>query len=269
MTRRREVLLALLLLLSMMACAPRFHQPPAVDGVLPTRSAEDILAPFDQRWQRLEEVRALARVSVTSQQGRFSTRQTFLWHRPSLIRLDTVSLFGQPTMTVVADATQVSIYDPSQGTFFRGPSSTANLARFIGLPLATEDLAHLLTGYIRPGPGAPIAGIHVQADDGTYLLRFLHPGGGLLQDAWVDPSQWLPTRVVRYGPHTLPVLDILYGDFRILAESIAFPFRLAIWLPRTDTEILIQFLDVDLNPGLPLSVFQLSPPEGTPIVPLE
>lgn len=269
MTRWREVLFALSLLLSMIACAPRLHQPPVADGVLPTRAAEDILAPFDRRWQRLEEVRTLARVSVTSQQGRFSARQTFFWQRPSLIRLDSVSLFGQLTMTVVADATRVSIYDPSQGTFLQGPSTAANLARFIGIPLATEDLAHLLTGYIRPGPEVPITAIHVQTDDRTYLLRFLQPGGGLLQDAWVDPSQWLPTRVVRYGAHTLPVIDILYSDFRVLAESLSFPFQLVIWLPRTDTEIRLQFLSVDLNPGLPRSVFQLLPPEGTPIMPLE
>jgi outer membrane lipoprotein-sorting protein len=269
MTCWRDVLLVLSLLLSMVACASRLPQPSVVNGPLPGRSVEAILAPFDRRWQRLEEVRALARVTVTSRQGRLSARQTFLWRRPSLIRLDTISLFGQPTMTVVADATRVSIYDSSQGTFFQGPATAANLARFTGLPLTPEDIAPLLTGDIRPSPGTPSPDIRVQADGGTYLLRFLHPRGGLLQDAWVAPGQWLPTRVVRYGAQTLPIIDILYSDFRPVTEDVLFPFELHIWLRRTETEIRIQFLSVDLNPALPLSIFQLSPPAGTPIVPLE
>jgi outer membrane lipoprotein-sorting protein len=36
-----------------------------------------------------------------------------------------------------------------------------------------------------------------------------------------------------------------------------------------ETELRIQFLTVDLNPGLSPSVFHLSPPEGARIVPLE
>jgi outer membrane lipoprotein-sorting protein len=269
MTPGRAVLLVLLLLLTMVACAPRLEQRPVSNGLLPSRSAEAILAPLDQRWQRFEEVRILGRVSVISRQGRLSTRQTFLWRRPSLIRLDTISLFGQPTMTVVADAAQVSIYDPSQGTFLQGPATAANLARFIGLPLAPEDIAPLLTGYIQPSSGTPSPDIRVQTDGGTYLLRFLRPGGGLLQDAWIDPGQWLPTRVVRYNMANLPIVDILYSDFRPVAEGVLLPFQLDIWLLRTETAMRLQFLSVDLNPGLPRAIFQLSPPEGTPIVPLE
>jgi hypothetical protein len=79
---------------------------------------EGILALFDQRWRLAESLRALARVTVTSPQGRYSTRQTFLWRRPAPLRLDTLSLFGQPVMSLVADATQISIYYAGEGTFF-------------------------------------------------------------------------------------------------------------------------------------------------------
>jgi outer membrane lipoprotein-sorting protein len=269
MTRWPESFLILALFLSLSACVPRPSPSPVVDGVPLPRSAEDILAAFDRRWQKLDEIRSLARVTVTSREGRFSTRQTFLWHRPSLLRFDTVSLFGQPTMTVVADATRISVYYPAQGTFFQGIATATNLARFIGLPLAPADIVHLLTGYIRPGAETPITDIRVQADNTAYLLRFLQPGRGLVQDAWVEPGQWLPTRVVRYTAPTLPIIDILYSDFRPLAEDLPFPFQLVIWLPRTDTEIRIQLLSVEFNPGLALTVFQLSPPEGMPISPLE
>jgi outer membrane lipoprotein-sorting protein len=269
MIRLRSGALALLLCMGMVACAlrPTPHAP--VRLPLSRTSPEAILEPFDRRWQLAEDLRALARVSLTSAQGRYSTRQTFLWQRPALLRLDTVSLFGQPTMTLVADPVRASIYYPQQGTFFEGPATAATLARFIGLPLDAEDVAPLLMGHIRPSPAQEAWTIYLQDDEGLHLLRFVGKGGALIQDVWVDPEQWLPRRVLRYAPHVTPAVDIAYSDFRPLAETFLFPHALAIWLPRVEAEVRIQFLTVDLNPGLSPSVFHLSPPEGVQVVPLE
>jgi outer membrane lipoprotein-sorting protein len=102
-----------------------------------------------------------------------------------------------------------------------------------------------------------------------YLLRFLGSGEGLIQDAWVDPDQWLPRRVVRYIPPDVPAVDVAYSDFRPLTETFPFPYALTIWLPHVETEVRIQFLTVELNSGLSASLFHLSPPEGARIIPLE
>ncbi len=260
---------ALPLLLSMVACATRPPAPGPSRGSLPTTTPAAILAPFDRRWQMVEELRALARLSVTSAQGRYSTRQTLLWHRPTLLHLDTLSLFGQPTMTLSADAERIAIYYPQQGTFFQGPATATNLARFTGLPLDVEDAAYLLTGYIRPSSKYAEAEPSLQTDDGAYLLRFLHQRRELIQDVWVEPGQFLPTRVVRYTDHAVPAVDVQYSDFRPLTATFPFPFQLVIWLPRVEMEVRVQFLSVDLNPGLNPEVFQLSPPEGVRVVPLE
>jgi outer membrane lipoprotein-sorting protein len=265
----RAVSLALLVLMSIVACATRPLPHESVSRILPTVSEEAILASFDSRWQVIEDLRALARVSIISAQGRYTTRQTFLWSRPALLRLDTVSLFGQPIMTLVADLAQASIYYPQESIFLQGPATAATMSRFIRLPLNAEDVAPLLMGYIRPSPRQWVSRIYLQPDAGMYLLRFLGSGEGLIQDAWVDPDQWLPRRVVRYIPLDVPAVDITYGDFRPLTATLPFPHALTIWLPRVETEVRIQFLTVELNPGLSPSLFHLSPPEGARIVPLE
>jgi outer membrane lipoprotein-sorting protein len=269
MSRLRACALAFLLLMGVVACATYPPPPEPASRPLPATSPESILAAFDRRWQLTEDLRALARVSILSAQGRYSTRQTFLWRRPALLRLDTVSLFGQPIMTLVADLAQASIYSPQDGTFFQGTATAATLARFIRLPLDPEAVAPLLMGYIRPSPGQRVAAIDLQTDEGMYLLRFLGPAGDLIQDAWVDPDQLLPRRVLRYTPRNVPAINITYSDFRPLTETVPFPHTLVIWLPRVETEVRIQFLTVDLNPGLSPAVFHLSPPEGARIVPLE
>jgi outer membrane lipoprotein-sorting protein len=261
--------LAFLLLAGVAACATRPTPSNLGSRPLPETSAESILVAFDRRWQLTEDLLALARVSVISAQGRYSTRQTFLWRRPALLRLDTVSLFGQPIMTLVADLARASIYYPQESAFLQGPATAATLARFIRLPLDAEEVAPLLMGYIRPSPGQQASTIHLQTDRGMYLLRFLGRDRGLIQDAWVDPDQLLPRRVLHYAPRDVPAIDIAYSDFRPSGETFPFPHALAIWLPRVETEVRIEFLTVDLNPGLSPSVFHLAPPEGVRIVPLE
>ncbi len=268
MIRRRDGVLAFLVLVGMVSCMPRspLHQPAGqpVTGISP----QTLLLSFDHRWELAAELRALARVSTTSAQGRHSTRQTFLWRRPAQLRLDILSLFGQPSMSLVADAAQVSIYYPAQGTFFQGPSSAATLARVIGLPLDVDEVAPLLLGYIRPSPAQQVSALYLQTDEGMHLLRFVGLDGQLIQDAWVAPDQLLPRRVLRYTPLGTTAVDIAYSDFRHLTEAFPVPHALAIWLPQMEMEIRVQFLTVELNPGLSPAVFQLPPPAGMRIHPL-
>jgi len=265
----RSGALALVAFLSLVGCAAPPPLPAPTGAILPSRSPESLLLPLDRRWQSVHTLRAMARVVVTSPQGRYSTRQTFLWQPPSHLRLETIAILGQPTMILVADEQQVSIYYPQQGVFFQGLATAANLRRFIGLPLAAQDVAHFLTGYGRPGSRQSPANIVVQVDQGAYLVRFLDRAGNLRQDVWIDPYEGLPSRVVRYAEQAVPTVDVAYLDFQTLREDFPFPFQVVIWLPRVETELRLQFLSVDLNPDLLPRVFEVSPPEGVQVVPLE
>jgi outer membrane lipoprotein-sorting protein len=265
----RASVLALLLLVSLGACATRPSSRESVTSPPEGIAPETIVAAFEQRWQSAEDLRALARITVTSAQGRYSTRQTFFWRRPALIRLDTVGLFGQPTMTLVADPARASIYYPQQGTLLQGPATAATLARVIGLPLDVEEVPPLLMGSLGPLLAGQVAATYLQTDAGMYLLRFLGPDGKLIQDMWVEPEQLLPQRALRYTEHGVPAVDITYSDFRHATERFPFPFELVIWVAGVETEVRIQFLTVELNPGLPPSIFQLSPPAGVQITPLQ
>jgi outer membrane lipoprotein-sorting protein len=265
----RLLVLALMALPSFVGCATA---PPAsipTDVILPHRSAEWLLSPLDRQWHTVNSLRAMARLTVTSHQGRFSTRQTFLWQRPSLLRLDVVSILGQPAMALVADAHLAAIYYPQEGIFFQGPATAANLVKFIGLPLDAQDVAHLLTGFVRPTSAQPGARVAVQVDRGAYLVRFLGPRGDLMQDVWIEPSQGLPSRIVRYASPATPVVDVAYTDFRVVGDSLSFPFQVTVWLPGSEAELRVQFLSVDVNPELSPMVFELSPPGGVQVVPFQ
>lgn len=269
MRRLRISAFGFALLLSGFACT--VVSPPRAHVAVPPQAitSDAIMQTFDLRWQSVEDLRALARVSVSSAKGRYSARETFMWRRPAVLRLETLNVFGQSSMVFVADPEGASIYYPHEGVFFQGPSTATNLARFIGLPLDVEDVAHLLTGYIKPGPRHPWAWTHYQQDQSEHLLRFLREEGDLVQDVWLEPARLLPTRIVRYNSEGVPAVDVLYADYRPVTETFPFPFSLTISLPLAGTELRLQFTAVDLNPALPPAMFRLSPPEGTQVVPLD
>jgi outer membrane lipoprotein-sorting protein len=264
----RDGVLAILLLVSMVSCIPPSPSHVPAGQPVTDMSPQTILSSFYQRWELATDLRAFARVSATSVQGRHSTRQTFLWRRPALLRLDILSLFGQPSMSLAADAAQVLIYYPAQGTFFQGPPSAATLSRVIGLPLDVDEVAPLLMGYVRPSPAQQVSALYLQTDEAMHLLRFVGPDGQLIQDAWVDPDQLLPRRVLRYTALGTTAVDIAYSDVRHVTEAFPVSHALTIWLPHMETEVRVQFLTVELNPGLSPAVFQLSPPAGVRIHPL-
>jgi hypothetical protein len=269
MTRWRIGGVGLALLLGAVACARAPHPLEPFDLPSLQGPPEAILHILEERWQRVEELRALGRVSYAGAQGRYSTRQTLLWRRPALLRLEAVSIVGQPTMVLVADAARTSVYYPQQDVLYEGPSTAANLARFIGLPLATEDVTRFLSGHIEPGSRPSWTLVQQEIDRGVPLLRFLDDDGELLQDAWVDPERVLPLRVIRYDDGGAIAVDVRYSDFRQTAEGFPFPFHLEIFLPLVQAALQIQYLSVDLNPGLPASLFRLAPPPGTRTVPLD
>lgn len=256
-------------LLSLLGCAKPVHRLPPTEANLPPPSPASLLLPLDRHWQLVKVVRAMARLTVTSPQGRHTTRQTFLWQRPTPLRLDIIGILGQPAMTLVADKQRLAVYYPQQGIVVQGPATAANLMRFTGLPLDAEEVAHLLVGDVHPVSSQAEADILVQHDHGAYLVRFLKQSGELFQDVWIEPDQGLASRVVRYTAHASPVVDVSYADFRRLTEDVWFPFQVVVWLPRVETELRLQFLTVDLNPDLPHTVFELSPPTGVRVVPLE
>jgi outer membrane lipoprotein-sorting protein len=268
MIASRVHVVSILLFVTLGACATRPPSREPVGHTLPGASPEAVLASIGRRWQTIDELRALARTTLTSPQGRYHTRQTLLWRRPTSVRMDTLSPFGQPIMTLVADPTGASIYYPQEGRFLHGPATAPTFARVIGLPIDLEGVVPLLTGSLQLPP-ARRAAIYAQPDAGMSLLRFLDTGGRLIQDVWVDLDQQLPRRAIRYNTHGSPAVDIAYGDFRPVGDQVLLPFELTIWVPHIETEVRLQFLTVDLNPGLPPTVFQLSPPAGVQVAPLE
>ena len=74
--------------------------------------------------------------------------------RPSSLRIDALTPWGEPAASLVAHQGRFYLRDQRNGVFLRGASSPKNLARLLPAPLRDDELAALLCGAPPELPGA-------------------------------------------------------------------------------------------------------------------
>jgi hypothetical protein len=121
---------------------------------LPPLAAETLLDRLAARRTEVTSLRARARVHA-GLQGRW-VRQAFLVRRPNEVRVDVLSPFGL-VLALGARDDLLWAYPPADRTRFEGPATPANMARFLGAPVAIQDIVDILLGVppVRPATGPP------------------------------------------------------------------------------------------------------------------
>ena len=89
--------------------------------------------------------------------------------RPSSLRIDALTPWGEPAASLVAHQGKFFLRDQRNGVFLRGSSSPKNLARLLPAPLRDDELIALLCGAPPELPGAEALRIE-DASDGLRRL---------------------------------------------------------------------------------------------------
>src|SRR5579883_2643776 len=110
-------------------------------------TVDELLGAITARRAALASLRA--RAQVRTGLARLWTREAIVVQRPNAVRIDVLSPFGL-TLALGTDGTVLWAYPPAEGTRYEGPATPANLARFLGTPVAVGDLAAILLGLPPP-----------------------------------------------------------------------------------------------------------------------
>lgn len=258
---RRRVLIAVAgcLLLLAAGCAPTVT--PTVKPVLPTLSVTELTERLDAASQRFFSVRGEARVKMASAGQNLTVSQVLLAQRPDRLRSEAMSPFGLPMMIMVADGRDLSVYLPTQGAFYRGEATVANVARFTRLPFRLDDLVGLLLYSV---PRFPFQDSTVAMTETGYLLE-LTGGEGVVQRFGFDADGRLNQAAYLIDGQLRMQVD--YADFDPAQQD--FPRSLQLAVPDREVAVSIAFsADTASNVELPRERFVLNPPPGVEPQPL-
>lgn len=202
---------------------------------------------------------------------RVKVRQLILVKQPAYLRVQTrVPGTDEILSLLVSDGDTFSMHRRDTNEFFTGEPTPENIARLLPVDLSAHDVTRVMLG------GAPWDRFEAEGqtpqmtwDGKTGKYRYSVPtrsGGELTM--WVRPTD--------YGVEEVREVD---GDQRVLyryetddwsvTNGLALPgYRRFVW-PKRDLDFSMDVGETQLNVELPELLFELSPPPGSDIVPVE
>lgn len=203
-----------------------------------------------------------AKLRVDSPQGSGTLSMFVALSRPGLLHLETFDFFNRPLAALTANEERFGLYQTETNTWYEGPASPQNISRFLPVVLPSEELVAVMLGQAPLIPPERMT-LSLDQDEGVYVLTLYR--GAVTQVLWVHTKYH---RVVRSDVHGVSAYNLVFERFEE-TESVVFPKRVKMKVPQAATELEVRYTDVTLNAAPDLTLFELIPPEGAKVVPVD
>jgi len=254
--------LALFLIIPLAACAtpkrtiPRAHPVPAV---------AKFLERLDPERSKVFSLEGRISTKINSPSGKNSSTQLILLKRPSSIRLDAVTPFGNPVITMSTNGETIDIFYHSKNRFFSGDARKRGLSSIFPASLSIKDLTLILSGHI-PLIDFDKDSMRAQIEEGRYLFTMARDG--IREEIYCDMETLDPLEGVIYGPGGETVLAVYMERYEAFDDA-RLPAKIGISLPLENYKMEIKYSEITPNSVLPEELFALMPPEGVEIEQLD
>jgi len=250
-TGRSATVLSSLLLF---ACIP----PPLDYG--PNGRVTDPRVAFDSVVARREKITAVqgeTRVSAETPNGGGSLTQYVIAQTPDRLRLEAVTIFGNPVAVLSSDGQRYAFFDVEHGQFFEGPATASNISRLLPTAIPPDELVSLLLG-IPPLPkdAQPVA-LDIDEQRRTYALTLA--SGAHRMWIGLDPRTLRPLWV------RFPQRDKLGPYFALLSDfddKTELPKLVKLTGSDPKAFVELKWKEREINPELEPDVFLQEPPEN-------
>jgi outer membrane lipoprotein-sorting protein len=207
-----------------------------------------------------------ARASQYSERGGLKGKLEILAERPGRVRFTGLSPTDDMVSVLSTDGDRFVYFQRGASVCHVGRACASNVGRFVTLPLESDELVGALVG--RP-PIIPFERATMTWDRqvGAYLLELTGGASGLelshgrVQKLWVAHADGRILRTALLDAGRTRV-DIRYSDFAVTTGQLL-PRRLDVRLARDETDLRLDFRDIDIPPDLEDEAFRFTCPAGT------
>ena len=221
-----------------------------------------VVARLEQRQNHLFSFRAVGTIRVQGGKQRWSGKAFLLSEFPDSLRLEVVSLFGNPVLYAVSDGHQFTIWEPGRKHAYQGLASSGTLARLIKFPLQDREALLLLAGIVPPWHQVQ-AKLFRLSDDESFMLQLENKPARLRQRIWLEGEDLIVTRIERVQGNE-DKFEAKFSDFVSIDGSF---YPRSIVMEGGQAHLSIRYQQFAINEDLDASVFHLALPEGIEIVP--
>ncbi len=211
----------------------------------------------------LKSLTAEIDVEIWQKGERVKFRQFLAADDQGRLRIEVISPFGNPIMTLTSDGSRLMIFDSKEGRFFLGAVTQDSLARLLPVPMSPSELSTLLRGAI---PRLVTEQKRLEWDSTKGRYKVILTTSDRSQSIYFEPDHYRVTMLVsRFGG--VVRYRALMGNYTG-TDDAALPRRVRFEVPGEDLRIDMKIKEVSLNPSLSPEVFTLSPPRGIVVEPI-
>lgn len=250
----RTILLLPLLLATLAPGCTRYARPRSLETD-PARA----LALIEARRQAIPRLAVDARASYYAPEGARKGSVVLVLQRPASLRFEALTPTDDLVAILTSDGERFTQYERGSDACYTGPACPRNIARLLPLPLAGEDIVHVLLG------GTPIiehtsAEVDWDEDEGLAVLR-LHGAGGVVQEIGADPCSWEVWRseITKDGD---TVMLLTLEDWKSVGDA-RLPQELQVLMPEQDVDLKLVYRAVDRGVEVDADTFRYTCPAGT------
>jgi hypothetical protein len=235
----------------------------------PRRVPREILSPTDlfqcigARNQQIQSIRARARVSINIGENRFTLEELIIAEKPTSLRVEVLSLIGQPLLYLTTDGKVFEALVPAENRLYRGEAATEYLSTFFSLHGGTREIIPLMLGDLGWTDDERLAATFSDKDN-VYIVTE-DSAIGSRRIFWIDPFHFAPVRATELDERGNPRWEILSGNFK-KREEIPFPTSIEFRSFSSDSRIRMRLLEWKINPSVEEGTFRLNVPKGVEII---
>jgi outer membrane lipoprotein-sorting protein len=225
-------------------------------------AASELEAQLQARRQALHSMRALARLRYSDPHDSNTSREAIVVARPDRLRVEVLSFFGA-MFVLAATEGQMTAYSRRENTVYRGAASSENMWHYARIGMPVRDLVDIILGT---PPASNAGSTTVSYDPARSAVRLTRD----LEDGAL--AVWFDGNVPIAAEHGDAWGEILwqarFSDYED-QEGIPVATRIRLEVPAWDRAVDIELTDIDVNPVLDETVFELPTPAGAKVVTLD
>jgi hypothetical protein len=250
-----------LLFLSALVCG--CHQRAIVPIVHLDVPSEKHLTAISGAVTRDKTLSAVAQIDLVTNQGYQQFKAAIVIKKPSYLRLELLPVIGTPDFFLTATPVVMNIFIPSQGAFYSGKPTGANLTHFLPLDFNIADIVMILSGSYPTLAGKEVSSQSYQ--EGNLLRIEMKAKSGSSQIIWIGEKNRL-SKYMRNDESGKEIYSVQYEDYQ--QESII-AGKITIKMADDVTSIAIKYSGLKIETAADLSIFELPVPEGIKVIMLD
>ncbi|MDD2388348.1 MAG: hypothetical protein PHP23_01255 [Desulfobacterales bacterium] len=228
-------------------------------GALPSDQAMSVLFNLQQKNIDLKTFKGIGKVRLINRRGSESARMAWAASVEEKIRMDVLSVTGQPMFTVSSDGKWFYMLSYAQHRFLKKETTRSSLKQLIDIPVETPDIIALIGGRI-PVCEHQTAFLFYDTDRTGYVLELVRRRGQIVEKIYLDDSRRSVEKIERFDSSG----DLVYrAEFRNISQMDG--FLVPVWLmlhgkDGSSLELKVEkyWTNIFISP----SVFVLTPPEN-------